>query len=83
MKRFMGMMPSVEVEKKGDYKDCHGYLVHIDAGPHGWTVMWHDQSTNYKDVDASTEDNFKAAKDFAEAKVGTLTEFTKPPMGEM
>lgn len=74
MRRFMGVMPSDEIEKRATFKDKNGLEIRIDAGPHGWTVHWADSSNNFRDVDATTESNFKEALDYAVSKVGKLTE---------
>ncbi len=68
MNRFFGMMPSKEIEKKGHFVETDGSPVDIDAGPHGWTVHWCDHSTLYKDVDATTEENFQEALKTANSK---------------
>ena len=74
MNRFFGMMPSSEIEKEKYYKDEDGFKVNIQAGTHGWSIIWADSSSCYKDVDATTEENFKTAYDFAVSKVGSLKE---------
>lgn len=51
MKRMFGMMPSSEVELRESYKDNFGLTVIIEAGKHGWTIMWADGGSDYKDVD--------------------------------
>lgn len=61
MVRLFGMMPSKEVEKEKWYKDDLGLSIGIQAGPHGWTIMWADGGTTYKDIDATTEENFNEA----------------------
>lgn len=65
MNRFMGMMPSACIEISKDFKDENGLKVHIDAGPEGWTVIFADGSSEYKDVNATSEDNFKEALEAA------------------
>ena len=76
MRRFMGMMPSSEVEKRAVYKDKYGEEVRIDAGPNGWTVYYVDYSTNYKDEVLTTEENFNNAYEVASDNVGPLTPIT-------
>lgn len=61
MKRFCGMMPSDEIEKRVQYVDEEGLHIFIDVGKHGWTIHWADMSTTYGDKDATTEENFKEA----------------------
>lgn len=61
MTRCFGMMPSDEIEKSCTYREQFGLKIGVDAGPHGWTIRWADSSCSYKDVDATTEENFNAA----------------------
>ena len=78
MKRFFGMMPSVEIEKEVRYRDKNHLSITIQAGPHGWTVIYADGGTNYKDIDASTEENFKEALSVAKENLGELTLIKEP-----
>ena len=61
MKRFAGMMPSAEVKKEKHYKCKDGGTITVQAGPNGWTVIWTDHGTNFKDTVATTEENFQTA----------------------
>ena len=61
MKRFFGMMPSSEVEISKTFKDDCGFKDIIQAGKKGWTIIYADYSTEYKDVEDSAENNFKSA----------------------
>ena len=61
MKRFMGMMPSSCIKIRKDFKDENGLKIHIDAGPEGYTIIYADGSTEYADIEASSEENYKAA----------------------
>lgn len=76
MQRFFGMMPSTEVAIEKSYKDQHELTVRIQAGEHGWTVIWADGGTTYNDVDDTPENNFKVAYDEAVASIGELTEIS-------
>lgn len=60
MKRFAGMMPREEIKKEKHYKSEDGTII-AQAGPNGWTVIWADHGTNYKDNVATTEENFQQA----------------------
>lgn len=77
MKRFCGMMPSSEIEKSKQYMDGSGLKITIEAGMHGWTITYADASTKYRDIDSTTDDNFKTAYDIATKDLGTLTEVNK------
>lgn len=61
LNRFMGMMPSSEIEKQATWSDGSGLKCHIDAGPRGWTITFADASTKYRDVAAGTEANYAEA----------------------
>ena len=61
MKRFAGMMPREEIKKEKHYKCKDGGTIIAQAGPNGWTVIWADHGTNYKDTVATTEENFQSA----------------------
>lgn len=74
MKRFFGMMPSDEIKKEVRYKDHNDLSVTIQAGPHGWTILWADGGSNYKDVDNDTDKNFEEAYNIANEQVGPLKE---------
>ena len=48
------------------------------AGPNGWTVLWADGGSSWKDEENTAEENFNTALKVAEEAVGTLTEVTLP-----
>lgn len=58
MKRFAGMMPREEIKKEKHY---NGGTIIAQAGPNGWTVIWADHGTDYKDNVATTDENFQQA----------------------
>lgn len=74
MNRFFGMMPTSEVEKEKRYKDSQGLTITIQAGPRGWTILYADSSSEYRDVEASTEDNFNEALQTLKGHFSELTE---------
>lgn len=62
MNRFFGMMPSSEVEKEEHFKVGVSQLTTtIQAGKKGWTILYADGSSEYKDEINSTENNFNKA----------------------
>jgi len=67
MKRFMGMMPRNEIAKEQHFKDHCGLTIIVQAGPNGWTILWADHSSNYKDTVATVETNWQAALNFLTA----------------
>ena len=74
MKRFFGMMPSTEIEIEKCYKDEDGYKITIQAGKNGWTIIYADHSTDFKDIIGSANKNFEEAYNLAVNRLGTLTE---------
>lgn len=74
MKRFFGMMPSSEIKIEKYYKDENGYKVTIQSGINGWTIIYADSSTDFKDIYSSAPENFKEAYNLAVAKLGLLIE---------
>ena len=74
MKRFFGMMPSSEIKKEKCYKDKYGYKIRIQSGLNGWTIIYADSSTDFRDITNSVDENFNDAYNLAVARLGTLTE---------
>ena len=58
MNRFFGMMPSSEVEMSKMFVDDFGHKITIQAGKNGWTILYADSSSEYKDVVDTTDNNF-------------------------
>ena len=61
MNRFMGMMPCDKVEREEKFKVGLGGTVTIQAGKDGWTILYADNSSEYKDVIDTTDNNFNKA----------------------
>lgn len=61
MKRFFGMMPSDCIEKEKRFKTESGLVLQIQAGREGWTIIYADGSSEYKDISDTTENNFNEA----------------------
>lgn len=70
--RFFGLMKSDDVKADGAFRDSCGLHMEIEAGPKGWTIIWADFSTTFKDAEQETEVNFKEAYDCANKAVGPL-----------
>lgn len=73
MERFFGIMPSNEIEREEKHCDKYGEFVIIQAGPRGWTAIFADGSTIYKDEDNDTNINFATAYEAVEDIKGSLT----------
>jgi len=61
MNRFMGMMPSSEIKLSKRYVDDLGLKITIDVGENGWTIIYADHSTEYKDVVDTIDNNLNSA----------------------
>ena len=62
MKRFFGMMPYDEIQMEKHYRTDLG-VVTIQAGVNGWTVIFADGGTIFKDEVNTVQANFKTAYD--------------------
>lgn len=76
MNRFFGMMPSSEVEISKKYRVSDGNVV-IDAGKNGWTILYADGSSDYKDVVDTAENNFNNAYEVLKSNFSEITEIKK------
>ena len=72
MKRLFGLMPSSEIEKERSFRDNLGLRIIIQAGPHGYSIIYADSSTRFKDIDDTTEANFNRALQIVESELGKL-----------
>jgi hypothetical protein len=73
MKRFFGMMPSSEVKREERFKVGVGQLtVTIQAGENGWTILYADSSSEYKDEVDTTDNNFNKAMDVLKTHFGDI-----------
>jgi hypothetical protein len=62
MNRFFGMMPTSEIKRMQSFKVGFEQLtVTIQAGENGWTILYADSSSKYKDVVDTTDNNFDKA----------------------
>ena len=73
------MMPSDCVTITKRYRDQLGLALTIESGPEGWTIIWADASSTYKDVNDTAENNLQAAVTEAERHVGKLSEASRDP----
>ena len=64
MKRLFGLMPVDEVTIEKKYKTDFG-IVTIQAGSNGYSVIFGDNSSQYKDIVDSAEKNFQRAYEIA------------------
>ena len=83
MRRLFGMMPQSEIKREEQFKDKDGLKVIIQAGPNGWTIIWADGGSTYKDIESSTDENFNTAYKEVVDSLGEITPIKKYPNGEM
>ena len=73
MKRFFGMMPSNEVKREERFKVGIGQLiVTIQAGENGWTILYADSSSEYKDESDTVDNNFDKAMKVLKAQFNNV-----------
>lgn len=83
MRRFMGLMPRTEIEIEKVYKDNLGMKLTIQAGPRGWTILWADKGSNFKDYDKegdpvrTAEQNLEEALEVVKHHLGEVTEVAR------
>lgn len=74
MKRFSGLMPSSEIKIEKRFISKSNYNVKIQAGDHGWAIIYASSEINYANVDLPAEENFEVAYKIATNKLGELEE---------
>ena len=82
MKSFFGMIPVNEISIERQFQTGYNATALIQAGEKGWTVVFADQSTYYKNTQTTSEDNFNTAKDYLLKYFPNATEIT-PIVKEM
>lgn len=65
MKRFFGKIPYYCIEKEVRFDTGDGLYLTIEAGPEGWTIIYADGGTEFKDIVDTTENNFNEAYECA------------------
>ena len=78
MKRMFGLMPVDEVEKEMIFKDESELKIIVQAGPHGYSIIYADCSAEGEDIDGTTDENIERAKKILNSHFSNLTEVNKP-----
>lgn len=73
MTRYMGLMPTNEIEKSITYQDHRNNRYAIDAGPNGWTIIYPLNTVEFKDNETTTEENFNEAYNILKDKISSIT----------
>ena len=69
----MGMMPSSEIAQEERFKvGMSQLIVTIQAGKNGWTILYADSSSEYKDEVDSVENNFKKAMELLKTQFSDI-----------
>lgn len=79
---LFGIMPAADVEISKTYKDQYGMHITIEAGKTGWSVLWADGGTDYKQVEDTAENNFQKAIDLIKSHHFELAEIKPSFVGE-
>ena len=67
------MMPSIEVKREERFKVGVGQLtVTIQAGENGWTILYADSSSEYKDEVDTIDNNFNKAMNVLKSQFGNV-----------
>lgn len=83
MQRFFGMMPSGEIEREEIYRETDtGCEFRIQAGPHGYSIVWGDGSSQFEDIDGTTDENFATALEAAKEAVSEFECITREESDE-
>ena len=77
MHRFFGMMPNSEIEIEKILVDSDGLNITIQAGPNGWSIIWADGGSTYKDEVHTAEENYNIALKEVKSHVTIVSEKTK------
>ncbi len=75
-KRLFGMMPANAVQMEKTFIDELGLAIIIQAGASGWTILYADGSSEYKDVPDTAENNFNKAYLKLKSKFNNIKEQT-------
>jgi hypothetical protein len=70
----MGMMPVSEIKIEKIYKDKLGFKITVQAGNHGWTILYADGSSMYDDIDNTPEDNLQLALETLRTYISSFEE---------
>lgn len=76
MERFFGRMPASHVRKTAQFDDGYGIKFSIQASLEGWTIIFGDGATEYKDQLKSAEDNFMEAVERAKSYFPDMRELS-------
>ncbi len=78
-------MPASEVELQKVFDTGHGLKATVEAGKNGWTVIYADYSTEFKNENDTPENNLEKGIAVLRSHFSELTEVTndEPSLGEV
>jgi len=82
-KRLFRMMLPEEVEKEVVYRDTLGLRIIVQAGVHGFSIIYADNSTIGYEIDDTTENNFNRALSILKEQELDITEDSLPNTWEI
>ena len=84
MKRMFGVMPQSEVaaEKTFSCGPESWNKVTIQAGPNGWSILYADGSSTFRDIVAPTEENLASAVALLRNDFENIVEIPVPAAAE-
>ena len=56
IERLFGLLPIDEVKRQEHFIDSHGFIYTIQSAESGWTIIYSDGCTKYKDEINSIDD---------------------------
>jgi hypothetical protein len=75
MNRFFGMMPSSEIKIEKQFRvELSRLVVTIQSGENGWTIIYADSSSEYKDIVDTAENNFDTAMNVLKSHFDNIVE---------
>jgi len=67
------MMPSSEIEREEQFKvGIDQLIVTIQSGKNGWTILYADSSSEYKDEVDTVDNNFEKAMNVLKTHFGNI-----------
>ena len=72
IERLFGLLPIDEVKRQEHFIDSHGFIYTIQSAESGWTIIYSDGCTKYKDEINSIDGNFNTAKETLIEEVGNI-----------
>lgn len=76
------MMPVSEIKMEKTFVDSSGLIIIVQSGENGWSILYADGSSEYKDEVDTTDNNFEKAFKVLEGRLSNLKEISNQRMSE-